>query len=58
MDYVPTNNAEPDQMLTLIKEPNFDGLEFVQFYIFVKDGDSKYINEKVTIYQIYEDMCL
>ena len=48
---------DPDHRLVFSGEYNYDGLEFVQFYIYVKDGGSKLRSKKEKIYQIYEDEC-
>lgn len=48
---------DPDHKLVFSGEHTYDGLEFVQFYIFVKDGGSKYRKDQVMIFQIYEDEC-
>ena len=49
---------EPDHRIKMSYQNSYDGLEFVQFYIFVKDGASKYAKDKVTVFTIYEDMCM
>lgn len=56
-NYKAVSGMDPDHRLVFSGEYNYDGLEFVQFYIYVKDGGSKYRSKKETIYQIYEDEC-
>ena len=57
MDYHAASGLEPDHNLTLRDPLRYDGLEFVQFYIFVKDGESKYAKDQVAVYEIYKDQC-
>ena len=48
---------DPDHRLVFRGEQTYDGLEFVQFYVYVKDGGSKLRKDQIMIYQIYEDEC-
>ena len=66
MDHRAASGLDPDHRLkrndavACVKdwgEGWYDGLEFVQFYIFVKDGESKYAKDKVATYELYEDQC-
>ena len=50
MDYDVDSGLDPDHRISLLDTFRYDGLEFVQFYIFVKDGESKYAKDKVAIY--------
>lgn len=54
-NYKASSGMDPDHRLVFSGEHAYDGLEFVQFYIFVKDGGSKMGRDKIKIYQIYED---
>ena len=53
--YKASSGMDPDHRLVFSGEHAYDGLEFVQFYIFVKDGGSKMGKDKIKIYQVYED---
>ena len=57
-NYKAVSGMDPDHRLVFSGEHTYDGLEFVQFYIFTKDGGSKLRNNKVKIFQIYEDECM
>ena len=57
VDRSPAAGLDPDHRLKLNDGASYDGLEFVQFYIFVKDGESKYARDAVALYAVYEDQC-
>ena len=48
--YHADSGLEPDHRICMNDTLRYDGLEFVSFYIFVKDGESKYAKDKVAIY--------
>jgi len=50
-------DLEPDVKVRVKTMDKYDGMEFVQFYIFVKDGDSRLRANKVECFKIYEEMC-
>ena len=57
VDHRAASGLDPDHRLKRNDAVAYDGLEFVQFYIFVKDGESKYAKDKVATYELYEDQC-
>lgn len=54
MEHRAASGLDPDHRLKRNDAAAYDGLEFVQFYIFVKDGESKYAKDKVATYELYE----
>ena len=52
MNYVP-GLGEPDKQIQIKEELTYEGLDFLQFYIFVKDADSAVKNNKEEIFRIY-----
>lgn len=49
-NYKASSGMDPDHRLIFTGEMSYDGLEFVQFYIFCKDGGSKHRKDKVTVF--------
>ena len=36
---------------------NYEGMDFIQFYIFTKDGDSTLKADQERMFEIYKDQC-
>jgi hypothetical protein len=40
-----------------VEKVSYEGMTFVQFYIFVKDGDSTLKGDRMRTYLMYKDAC-
>ena len=56
-NYKASSGMDPDHRLMFTGQMGYDGLEFVQFYIFCKDGGNKIWKDSVHVYNVYEDEC-
>jgi len=55
-DKSPDNDA-PDRQLKMKTDVNYEGMDFIQFYIFTKDGDSTLKADRERMFEIYKDQC-